>query len=303
MKFLVKTVTALEFDLWMIERQLAKKELRLSQFQAYIKEKYGSFLDRQFENFKKFDLYHITSYEEIAKELVPYQKKIMEFHEKFYQLHKARIDLDHEEVPRTKDYEIIGESREWRSSRLEIRRVETGEAKIGEIKTGRAGSTEGTEEKNTGKTDRETDIILREKEERIDRLEKDIKEFKRQRDEAREYSISQYDKGIKDLFGMMNDIRYGKVIDHLFSLLHRDDIDDELAGYLENFFMLLEDMEIEPIAEYEDEILEKENITKNYNLDFDKKNYKAGGVKIKYVGWKYKDVPMEKPTLALKEEN
>ena len=37
--------------------------------------------------------------------------------------------------------------------------------------------------------------------------------------------------------------------------------------------MILEDMEIEPIAGEEDVLVTENNLTKDFNLDFDKKQY------------------------------
>ena len=296
MKFLVKTVLALEFDLWMIERHRAGKQLTLAFFYAYIKEKYGDFLDRQYSSFKSFDLYRIDSFEEIAGELVPYQNQIGEFFDQLCEANKSRINMDRCDVPRTKEYAVVEEKKPEA-----VRETHTEDPHAAAAEPVKIPAQSVDEADIRRKLERETQIILQEKDERISKLEKDIREFKRQRDEAREYSLNQYDRGVKDLFKLMNDIRYGKVIDYLFSLLQKEEIDDNLAGYLENFFLLLEDMEIEPICDYEDEVSD-ENVTKNYNLDFDKKCYEPGNVKVKYVGWKYKDVPIEKPTITLKEE-
>lgn len=142
---------------------------------------------------------------------------------------------------------------------------------------------------------------MKEKDERIDKLERDIKEFKRQRDEAREYSANQYDRGIKDLFQVMNDVRYGKVIDYLYALSRNPETEANLASYLDNLFMALEDMEIEPIVEDGRPDVQEESLLRDYNLDFDKSEYHAEKVQLKYAGWRYKEVPMEKPTLVLKE--
>ena len=99
----------------------------------------------------------------------------------------------------------------------------------------------------------------------------------------------------------MNDVRYGKVIDYLYSLLHNPDTEDNLVSYLDNLFMAFEDMEIEPMIENGNFNVKEENLVKMFNLDFDKSEYKAENVALKYAGWKYKDIPMEKPTLTLKQ--
>lgn len=324
MKRLHKTLVALEFDLWLIERYLEEKQLLLKIFDEYIKDKYGKFLDQPYSLFKKYDLYKIYNFEVIAKELIPYHSMIAAFFDLLSTIHKSGIHIDNYDVPRTKDYTVKKtpdkkipdkETSDKETSNKETSNKETSDNNLDirneekkAIKEQTTPVTADAPARNTAwksglqKSELETQIILQERDERINKLEKDIKEFKRQRDDAREYSVNQYDKGIKDLFGLMNDVRYGKVIDYLFSLLQKDGVDETLTGYLENFFMLLEDMEIEPIADYDDEVENETNLTKNYNLDFDKKNYRKDNVKIKYVGWKYKDIPMEKPTLTLKEE-
>lgn len=287
MKFLVKTVVALEFDLWIIERYNNGKELDLILFQNYLAEKYGTYCDRQFSNFKKFDLYAISSFEEMAKELSSCHDKIKEFYDALLEGNKRKINIDHADASRIKDYQNNAEPKETEHDTVPADHKE------------RAKSEDRTPS-NHG-LDHENQFVLQQLEERIEKLERDIREFKRQRDDAREYSVNQYDKGVKDLFNAMNDIRYGKVLDYFFSLLSREDLDENLASYLENLFMIFEDMEIEPIAEYDSVPTNEANLTKDYNLDFEKNEYDKEQVKIKYVGWKYKDMILEKPTLELKK--
>lgn len=193
---------------------------------------------------------------------------------------KVKIKFDEPDIERTKEYKFI--------------RKNTNESQGNVL----------PEYKKTVQQDmgREYQAVLDEKDSRILKLEQDIREFKRQRDEAREYSVNQYDKGIRDLFSAINDIRYGKVIDYLYKLLQTEGTDDNLASYLDNFFMALEDMEIEPAAASEKINTDREKLIKEYNLDFDKNDFDSSRIELKYTGWKYKDIPIEKPTLTLKEE-
>ena len=299
MKFLVKTIVALEFDLWLIERYNNCKELDLILFKNYLMEKYGGFCNRQFSIFRKFDLYGICSYENIAKELSPYHDKIKEFYDCLYEGNKRKIDIDNIDISRVNDYKpksfSVHVAKNKTNDSVANFDKSTQSEKVSEEKT----KQESVVEEKKNNIDGENQFVIQQMEEKIEKLEHDIKEFKRQRDDAREYSINQYDKGIKDLFNAMNDVRYGKVLDYFFSLLSRGDIDDNLASYLENLFMVFEDMEIEPIVEYDNYDIDETNLTRDYNLDFDKNEYVKDSVRIKYVGWKYKDTIMEKPTLEL----
>lgn len=279
-KILERTITALEFDLWLIERQEKGLSLELSIFEAYIHEKYGQFLDRQYNNFKRFDLAYINDFTRITKALLAYYGKIKDFYNRVQKSNKVKIQIDEPDVERTKEYKFIRKNTDERQNKGLPSHKETVQQDIG----------------------REYQAVLDEKDSRILKLEQDIREFKRQRDEAREYSVNQYDKGIRDLFSAINDIRYGKVIDYLYKLLHTESTDDNLVSYLDNFFMALEDMEIEPAASSEKITADKEKLTKEYNLDFDKNDFDASRAELKYTGWKYKDITIEKPTLTLKGE-
>ncbi len=272
-KFVAKTVIALEFDLWLIEKYQADRKLILRDFEAYIHEKYGNFLNSSYDSFVRQDLKYIEKYENLSQALQPYYSEI----QKMFQLitHNNRMKLE---------YENENADRIMAKADVPVQKT---------INLSQSSKDQGSEN--------EYRMILKEKEERIAKLENDIKEYKRQRDEAREYSANQYEKGIKDLFGAMNDVRYGKVIDYLYSLLHNPDTEDNLVSYLDNLFMAFEDMEIEPMIENGNFNVKEENLVKMFNLDFDKSEYKAENVALKYAGWKYKDIPMEKPTLTLKQ--
>jgi len=287
-KFIARSLVAFEFDLWIIERSRAGKKLPLTEFQLYLQEKYGHFLDIQYDFFERYDLKYIAKFEPIARALDPYYDDILNMFMLITNNNRMKIGFENEKVSRV-DFK---DSKDSKDSKISAETTEPEPAPEPALPL----------PPKAGGSEREYQIILRERDERIAKLESDIKEFKRQRDEAREYSANQYDRGIKDLFSAMNDIRYGKVIDYLYSLRQKPGLDENLASYLDNLFMAFEDMELEPIVRNGKPGVDKDGLIKNYNLDFDKSQYDAKKVRLKYAGWKYKDIPLEKPTLTLKEE-
>lgn len=315
--FLNKAIVSLEFDLWAVENHRAKRQLQYDRFEGYMRKKYGRSLNSELREFKEHNLCYIHDFKVIAEAIDAYYDRAMEFFELVSKNrdNRMRIYIDNLEVERVEEdvetsFRIETEVKSEELAERQQGVEQTAEQEVKEEKPSVIQKEQEQHERevkskeqtlNNHNFDFEYEILVKDMQERIDKLERDIKEFKRQRDDAREYSVNQYDKGIKDLFSQMNDLRYGKVIDYFYSLLKADDTDENLASYLDNFFMILEDMEIEPIAGDEDVVVTESNLTKEYNLDFDKKEYVEGGTEIKYVGWKYKDIPMERPTLKLKE--
>jgi len=287
-KFIARTVAAFEFDLWLIERYRAGMKLVLPAFESYLREKYGKYLQHQCGLFIKYDLMYLTDYKKLAQALEPHYDQILEIFRLLVANNRMKIEFDNENAERTKDYE----------RRKDVTAASAESPKKPPILSRAQGGPGQPADRGS---EREYQIILKEKDERIEKLEKDIREFKRQRDEAREYSANQYDRGVRDLFNVMNDIRYGKVIDYLYALSQNPGTEANLSSYLDNLFMALEDMEIEPIAEDGRLDVREESLLKNFNLDFDKSEYHAEKVRLKYAGWRYRDIPMEKPTLTLKE--
>ncbi len=294
LRILLKSVIALEFDLWLIERY-KKMPINIQQFEAYIYEKYEKlWINNPFKRFKEYDLYYINSFEEIAKELKPNYNKILEIYNLVINNNKKNIKFANQYAERTKQYILEKEILENKTldsvNKMEI----VSETHDNTFTTAQTSDTNSI-------TDREIKIIINEKDERIKELEDYIREVERQRNETREYSNKQYEKGIKDLFSIMNDIKYGKVIDYLFSIHKLDTIDKKLKSYLENLFISFEEIGIEPICK-EISVINKETILKDFNLQFDKSEFDANKIKLKYTGWKYKGVPIEKPTLT-QEDN
>lgn len=313
-KYLEKSLIAFEFDLWLIENYRSHQVLRLLNFENYINKKYGSFLDDKYRAFKRYDLKHITKLENIAVGLEPYYDGILEIFDLIISNNRMRINFEKESIART---EMISDANILETHKDSVKAVVSEELPIlgyEQKKTSEESSTSlsvddqeiiDLEKIKSGirkELEKEYGLILKDKDDRINLLEKDIREFKRQRDEAREYSVNQYDKGIKDLFVALNDVRYGKVMDYLYTLMKTENIDENLASYLDNLFMALEDMEIEPVVTDEQFIVNEETMLREYNLDFNKTEYVVDRVILKYAGWRYKEILMEKPTITLKED-
>lgn len=338
-KYLEKSLVAFEFDLWLVENNRAGNALRMGAFDTYITERYGTLLDDKFRSFKKYDLRHIENFESLAKALDPYYEQIKEVFDLILSNNRMRIPFEKEyaervvenkaaaksepvkeppqmpadiangsiadilassknrknaEKEKQYDPEAVAEQPEKDASDKAVEDTASANISVGDM--------EREMQELRKKIDREYTLIIKDKDDRIDRLEKDIKEFKRQRDEAREYSVNQYDRGIKNLFSTMNDARYGKVIDYLYSLSRSDETEENLASYLDNLFMALEDMEIEPIIQDDEIVVNEETMLKEYNLDFNKTDFDKKKVRLKYAGWTYKDTTMEKPSITMTEE-
>lgn len=277
-KYLQRTLLALEFDVWMIERKMANAPIAYSFFEKFIQNKYGDFLTDVSKSFAKYEICYITSYEKISNELLKRKKEIIEFRDLLIETNKMKIPFENQNTP------VVDQSVK------------------DDVSSANASNGKKASDVIEKKQKDESSLIIAELEDRISKLESDIKEYKRQRDEAREYSVNQYGRGIKDIFASINDKRYGKVVDYLFTIMHSPDADPNLVSYLENFFMALEDMEIEPIADAENIKVDENNLVRDYNLTFNKGDYSKDKIAIKYVGWKYKDSILEKPTLTMKED-
>lgn len=316
LKYLKKSLVAFEFDLWIVENNREGNDLKLADYHAFLHEKYGDTLEDRYDSFLEYDLRSIASYKNLATKLDPYYEDISDIFSMLVENNHAKIEFENEHTTRVKKKKNKDEGPENKKvaqpTKEEV--VKKGKQETTTPKEKRPGQDESTSTvikpdeikklKETIKADleREYHFVLIEKDERIEALERDIREFKRQRDEAREYSVNQYDRGVKDLFNSINDVRYGKVIDYLFALLENNLADENLSSYLDNMFMALEDMEIEPMEHVGDLNIDQATLVKNYNLAFDKAKFDASHVALRYFGWKYKDIILEKPTLELKEE-
>lgn len=311
-KYLRKAIVAFEFDLWLIENYRLGQELKWIKFEKYIIQKYGAFIEDKYISFRRYDLKYIRKLENLAKGLDSHYDGILKMFRLFVSNNKMDINYEKESTSRTES-RLVSNAAGF--SKEKIMEAASKEVKDCAAKAIIQESAQDVPENHLKSVDidkiksdikkeveKEFRLVLKEKDERIELLEKDIREFKRQRDESREYSANQYDKGIKDLFITLNDVRYGKVIDYLYALMRTEDVDENLASYLDNLFMALEDMEIEPVIADGQPNVNEETMLKEYNLDFNKAEYVANRVKLKYAGWRYKETLIEKPTITLKEE-
>lgn len=299
---LSKIIVACEFDLWLIETYFADKPFERMLFKIYLDKKYGDFLNIEYNNFEKFDLHNIVKFDNIVVALYEYYDNITAFLDLIIKINK--VSVKNQEIKRTdvsiepKKVSKFIPQKESSSAQKESTSAQHTKAKTqSEVKT----SDSSKKDEKMQSVIREFELIIRDKDEKINSLENDIREFKRQRDEIRDYSTDQYSRGIKDLFRGVNDLRYGKVIDYFYSLMKSSDVDEKLGSYLENFFMALEDAEIEPIIADENFDVNSKQLIKEFNLDFDKSKYNSKKVKLKYYGWKYKDSIIEKPSLTIEE--
>ena len=138
--------------------------------------------------------------------------------------------------------------------------------------------------------------------EKIRRLETDIAEFQRRYDEQVEYAQTQYERGIRDVFKLLNDEQYSRIIDYFYALTRDEKTEPNLRGYLENFFIALEEADITPIFG-DDKIpnVPLEQLIQTCNLNFDKKDFESSAIAIQSPGWRFRNVVLDKPTLVLKK--
>ena len=239
---------------------------------------------------------------ECAEREEPFEMKTFraEMNEKYGGAFDREIDeIERNEVPYVKNFLVLGRGLHPNKRRIhEVfeKLLETNGADLNaKLEQFKADARE-IAEQTTGL------LMTREEyEEKIRRLESDVREFQRQRDELREYSQKQYDRGVRDLFKLMLDERYGRVADYFYKLMKSETTDDNLRGCLENLFMALEDFDIMPIIS-DGKIPEvtPERIVQ-YNLEFDRTEYDPSKTEVKYPGWRFGSFVLEKPTLTMKK--
>ena len=138
--------------------------------------------------------------------------------------------------------------------------------------------------------------------EKIRRLESEVAEFQRRHDEQVEYAQTRYDRGIRDVFKLLNGEQYSRIIDYFYALANDAGTEPNLRGYLENFFIALEESEITPIiADGKIPDVPIEQLAQMCNLTFDKKLFEPKSIKIESPGWRLRNIVMDKPTLSLKK--
>ena len=156
--------------------------------------------------------------------------------------------------------------------------------------------------KRNRQTDSSAASELEQCHEKIRHLESDVAEFQRQRDEQIEYAQTQYDRGIRDVFNLINDERYSKVLDYFYALMSDDKTEPNLRSYLENFFIAIEELDVVPIInDGKVPNVEPDRLSQMCTLNFDKKNFDPAKVKVISPGWRFKSVILDKPALSLEK--
>ena len=121
-------------------------------------------------------------------------------------------------------------------------------------------------------------------------------------DEQVEYAQTRYDRGIRDVFKLLNGEQYGRIIDYFYALANDDKTEPNLRGYLENFFIALEESDITPIiADGKIPNAPIEQITQTCNLTFDKENFDPKSIRVESPGWRLRNIILDRPTLSLKK--
>lgn len=332
------TVVRLEMDLKLIESVEKNVDFTMKSFRDYMNEKYRFILENVIDNIEKADIPFTKNFKKLGEALLPYKEKIQEVLKCVLSLNDEVIQngLESGRIIR------INLASDTGSERREERRDVTPFTKPSNPKSESVTKTEtevkpetvtesvikfepdatvttftdikpitNVDESADKKADMDKERVIKDYqmliadyEEKIKRLEKDLEEYKRQHDELRTYSVGNYDRGVKDLFHILNDKRYGKPLNFLYqTFLFNQRLDANFRGILENFFMALEEMEIEPIVQIEKSLLtDTSRLKTNCDLEFDIKDLVPEKVYFKYVGWKYKDNVIEKPTLAKKTD-
>lgn len=136
-------------------------------------------------------------------------------------------------------------------------------------------------------------------------LKADIEEYKQQVEYYKQLAVSEYDRGVRDLFSQMNSISYDKVMDGLFRLKDEDDEEAMIYFYcyLENLFEALKEFGLSAIMTGLTGEIKEDSLLKDFTCTFDRKSFDPKKVTLKYHGWRYKDRILEKPTISLKEDN
>lgn len=236
----------LETDLALIDAVERDKTFSKDEFRAELEKKYYGAFDKQFELTEEVELPYIKDFAALGRTLQPHKSKIKDMYDR---LLKANEQVISERIYSFKRHRPPKPSVE--------KKTPATEAKASELEALKA--------------------ELEECKDKIWRLESDVNEYKRQRDEQTEYAQTQYDRGVRDVFKMLNNPRYGNMIDYFHALSKNDGTEKNLRSCLENFFMALEELDIVPI-ETEGE----------YPI-----------VETKSPGWRLRNMILDKPTREL----
>ena len=325
-----KTLIRFEMDLKLIECAENNVPFSKEKFRDFINEKYNFHFESMLDDLEAKDILYIEDFTNIAKALLPYKEKIKNIYDVFVKTYdeeiKSRMNSERRNDFRTSDRrrrnyrprtdrnfgyvkkvdsenksadfpgtENITSSDNQPALATSNENVTAESVPADKIQPEPVVNAENAKEHAL----KDYEVIIAEYEEKIRRLESDVAEYQRRHDEIREYSVTQYDRGVKDLFNLLNDKRYSKPIEFLYKLMRNPALDANVRSYLENFFLALEEMDIEPIIQVgQPLVVDIAKMTANYNLEFDIKDFVPEKTTIKYVGWKYKDSILEKPTLG-----
>lgn len=326
-----KTLVRLEMDIKLIECAENNVTFNMEDFRRYINDKYNFAFDNLIDEIEDGDIPYIESFPVLGKALMKFKKEIQNVFEilskSCEESLKLRMDSSDKnfrsrsrrrprrsrnsqvEEPKTSApvQENISSDTEKVAPKVEVaadKKVDEVAQKIEpEIKSEPAPEVKPAPVENPHEhAIKDYEVIVAEYENKIKRLENYVAEIQRRHDEMREYSLTQHDRGIKDLFAALNSKNYSKPLDFLYKIMLNPALDDNFRSYLENLFMALKDMGVEPIVENPFSAkIDETRLTTNYNLEFDIKNFVPEKTKVKYVGWKYKNSILEKPTLYIKE--
>lgn len=317
-RYYKRFIIRLEFNLWLIDQLHMQKSYSLSQFKEYLEYNYEYYYAKDFFYYERYEIDQCKSFAILAHKLEPFYDKfqnmlfkiikdnqIVQKYGKNYEEYIINREVRRREIQKAKKRQVEEQKRIERFATPKDILVDAKNAVSDSILSTVATNQSHTnvQEDDISRLKKTYELAIEQKNERITLLEQDIQEFKRQRDELREYSVNEFNRGIILLFEAMNDKKYGKIIDYLYTLRQSKTCSENLASYLDNLFMTFEDMEIEPIMKLTEPLkINEQMITKEYNLDFTKEQYQSNHCVLKYVGWKYKDKIIEKPTLTLKEK-
>lgn len=311
-----KTIVRLEMDIKLIECAENNVTFNMEDFRNYINKKYNFAFENMLDEIEDNDVPYIENFPALGKALMKYKKEIQDVYEKLYKSCeeglKLRMDSSENKSrsrrrsrkPRIQKVADTPKVTPEPAPAVEEKVVEVAQEKV-EPKKVEPKKVEPEIKSEPAPADakdhalKDYEVIIAEYEEKIRRLENDVAEYQRRHDEIREFSTMQYDRGIKDLFNILNDNRYSKPIDFLYKLMQNPTLNANVRSYLENFFLALEEMEIEPIVQAgQAVVVSPARMTANYNLEFDIKDFVPEKTTVKYAGWKYKDSILEKPTLS-----
>ena len=236
-----QALVSLEMDCALLDCVEQEKPFVMKEFREQLNRKYSGAFDNILDDIEAVDVPYIKDFNALGRGLRPFKTKIREI---FNGLLKTNSRLINDQTKHFK------QRREAAEKFKAANRAKPTSPKAAPNKI--------------------DPTVIEQYEERIRRLENDVNEYKRQRDEQIEYAQTQYDRGIRELFQLLNDDRYSQIINYFYALMLDGKTEANLRSYLENFFMALEEFDITPING-------------------------GNAAKFKSPGWKLRDIVLEKP--------